>query len=94
MKSRLSPSEVHTLLHAKLDALLVECDLVADTAAYGQTLDDLDDFFLIQGRKFLKDTFELKVQEHIERTEQTADAKQCPDCKKKRKSRTGKKKRS
>ena len=36
------------LLHAKLDALLDECDLVADTAGYGQTLDLMEAFFPIK----------------------------------------------
>ena len=42
---------VSELLHAKLDALLEECDIVAETAAYGQTLDDMDEFFLVKGQK-------------------------------------------
>jgi hypothetical protein len=83
MKRQLSPSEVNALLHAKLEALLAESDLVADTAEYGQTLDDLDAFFLTKGRKFLQETFEAKLQERIERTETTTEAKQCPQCKKK-----------
>ena len=73
---------VSELLHAKLDALLEECDIVAETAAYGQTLDDMDEFFLVKGRKFLQETFEQKLQEHVERAEAKPGAKQCPRCKK------------
>ena len=52
-----SPS-VRDLLFAKFETLFAECDLVADNAAFGQTLDDMDEFFLIKGRKFLQETFE------------------------------------
>jgi hypothetical protein len=45
------PTANRDLLHEKLDALLDECDLVADNAAYGKTFDDMDEFFLIKGRK-------------------------------------------
>ena len=72
------------LLHAKLDALLDESDLVADNAAYGETFDDLEDFFFTKGRQFLQATFQEQLQERIVRTESTAEAKQCPHCKKKR----------
>jgi len=72
------------LLVAKFEALLDECDLVADNAAYGETLNDMEEFFLIQGRKFLQDTFQAKLQERVDRTETTAAAKMCPHCKKKR----------
>ena len=37
------------LLHAKLDALLDESDLVVDCAAYGETFDTLEDFFFTKG---------------------------------------------
>ena len=50
------------LLHARLDALLDESDLVADNAAYGETFDDLENFFLIKGRKFLQETFQEQLQ--------------------------------
>ena len=55
--------------------------LVSDNAAYGGTLNDLEEFFLIQGRHFLKETFAQKLQE---RTEATSKAKQCSHCKKTR----------
>jgi hypothetical protein len=76
-------SDRRALLIAKFEALLDECDIVADNAAYGETLDDLEMFFLIKGRKFLQDTFQEKLQERIERTEETHEGKQCPKCKKK-----------
>ena len=43
------------LLHAKLDVILDECDLVADQSAFGQTFDDMETFFLVQGRQFLQE---------------------------------------
>ena len=70
-------------LLAKFEALLAECDSVADNAALGHTLDDLDEFFLIKGRKFLLETFQTKLQERIDRTEATAAPPPCPKCKKK-----------
>jgi hypothetical protein len=73
---------------AKFEALLDECDIVADNAAHGETLNDLEEFFLIKGRKLLQDTFQAKLQERIERTETTDDAQQCPHCKKKRATKT------
>jgi hypothetical protein len=73
---------VREILLAKFDALLAECDLVADNAAFGQTLDDMDEFFLIKGRKLLQETFEAKLQERIERTEAAASRPPCSKCKK------------
>ena len=72
------------LLHARLDALLDESDLVADNAAYGETFDDLENFFLFTGRKFLQETFQEQLQQRVERVEATAEGKKCPHCKKKR----------
>ena len=72
------------LLHARLDALLDESDLVADNAAYGETFDDLENFFLIKGRKFLQETFQEQLQHRVESVETTAEGKECPHCKKKR----------
>jgi len=71
-------------LHAKLDALLDESDLVADHAAYGETFDDLEGFFLTKGRKFLQETFQEQLQHRVESVETTAEGKECPHCKKKR----------
>ena len=76
------------LLLAKFEALLDEYDLVANSAAYGEALNDVEAFFLIQGRKFLQETFQERFQEHVQRTEATAEAKQCPHCKKKRATKT------
>ena len=72
------------LLHARLDALLDESDLVADNAAYGDTFDDLENFFLIKGRKFLQETFQEQLQHRVESVETTVEGKECPHCKKKR----------
>jgi hypothetical protein len=80
------------LLHAKLDALLDESDLVADNAAFGETFDDMELFFLTKGRTFLRETFQEKLQERIKQTETTGEAKQCPHCKKKRAIKTTKRK--
>jgi hypothetical protein len=76
-------SDRRALLMAKFEALLDECDQVADNAAYGETLDDLEEFFFIKGRKFLQETFQEKLQERIDRAEETQEGKQCPKCKKK-----------
>ena len=70
------------LLHAKLDALLDECDLVSENAAFGQTFNAMEHFFLIKGRKFLQETFQEKLQERVNRTQADDEAKQCPKCKK------------
>jgi hypothetical protein len=75
---------VRDLLVAQFEALLAECDLVADHAAYGQTFNDMDEFFLTKGRKLLQETFEAKLQERVQRVEATDEAQQCPHCKKKR----------
>ena len=82
MKSSLPPSAVRDFLVERLDVLLAECDQVADTAAYGQTLNDLDDFLLINGRTFIKEVLQAKLQERIDRTEAASESKQCPHCKK------------
>jgi hypothetical protein len=74
---------VRELLLAKFESLLAECDLVADNAKVGQTLDDMDEFFLIKGRAFLQETFQAKLQERIDRTEAAAEPPSCPTCKKK-----------
>ena len=65
MKSPLS-SIARDILTEKFHALLDECDLVADNAAFGKTLDDLEKFFLIQGRTFLREVFQEKLQERIQ----------------------------
>ena len=49
----LSSLDVHTLLPEKLDALLADSDLVMDNATHGPIIDDLDDFFFVEGKKFL-----------------------------------------
>ena len=72
---------IRDILTEKFHALLDECDLVAHNAAFGKTLDDLERFFLLQGRTFLREVFQEKLQERIEQTERN-DAPQCGDCKK------------
>jgi hypothetical protein len=44
-----SSPTVRDLLIEKLDALLDECNLVMDNAAFGRTLHDLDDIFCTKG---------------------------------------------
>jgi hypothetical protein len=78
-----SPSpNIRDILTEKFHALLDECDLVAHNASFGKTLDDLETFFLLQGRTFLREVFQEKLQERIEQTELN-DSSQCGDCKKK-----------
>ena len=84
MRSRILSPDVRALLHEKLDALLADCEKVAANAAYGQTVHDLDDFLFLEGRKFLNEVYQQKLQEQIEQVESTPDTKQCPHCKKKR----------
>ena len=93
MQTESSPRHsVAELFMEKFAALLAECDLVADTAGYGQTLDLMEAFFSDQGRKFLQETFEQKLQERVQCTETTAEAKQCPHGKKKRTTKTRRRK--
>ena len=75
------PPNVRDLLTEKFHALLDECDLVAHNAAFGKTLDDLETFFLLQGRTFLREVFQEKLQERIEQTE-AHSSPECADCKK------------
>ena len=84
MLTESSLADRRSLLLAKFEALLDECDLVTQNAAYGETLNDMEEFFLFKGRKFLQE----KLQERIEQVEETDDAKQCPHCKKKRATKT------
>ena len=80
--SHRSPADLHALLHEKLDALLAESEHVMDTAQHGHTLHDLDDFFCTKGQEFLQEVFKEQLQERIAKTETTAEAKECPHCKK------------
>ena len=84
MHSRTHSPDVRALLYEKLDALLADCDHVADNAQYGRTLHDLDNFLFIEGRKFINEVLQQKLQERIEQAEATPETKHCPDCKKKR----------
>jgi hypothetical protein len=77
-------SDRRALLMAKFEALLDECDQVAiSDAERGQTLDLMEEFFLLKGRKFLQETFQEKLQERIEANQEDEKAKQCQYCKKK-----------
>jgi hypothetical protein len=67
--------------------------IAGHTADYGRTFHDLDDFFCTKGQEFLQEVFKQKLQERIEKNETTPEGKQCPHCKKKRRSKTRKKKR-
>jgi len=80
MESPLVPLQER--LTEKFHALLGKCDLVADHAAFGETFDNLETFFIDEGRTFLQHVFQEKLQERIERTEDHSSPL-CPDCKKK-----------
>ena len=80
MKS-LSPDK-RALLTEKFHALLDGSDIVASNAEHGQALDDLETFFLIQGRSFIREVFQERLQEHIEQSEAN-DTPPCHECKKK-----------
>jgi hypothetical protein len=56
-----SSPTVRDLLVEKLDALLDECNLVMDNAAFGQTLHDLDDFFCTKGQQFIQEVFQQNI---------------------------------
>ena len=62
MKSQSLSSDVRTLLHEKLDAMLDEGDLVIGKADFGQVLSDLYHVFFVEGRKFAKEVLEQKLQ--------------------------------
>jgi len=81
MSHATSRSVTDELLVAKFEALLAECNLIATNE---QTLDTMEAFLYVKGRKLLQETFQQKLQERIAQVETTAEAKQCPDCKKKR----------
>ena len=53
----LSPPALRNPLTEKFHALLDECDLVADHSAYGETLNDMEEFFLSESQDS-KDWFE------------------------------------
>ncbi|GHT19769.1 hypothetical protein FACS1894189_8700 [Planctomycetales bacterium] len=76
----------NALILEKVQALLDDLDAVGDKAEYGHVLDDMDDYFFLHGRKFLTEILQNKIQERINAAEKTAAAKECPHCKKKRKS--------
>jgi len=85
MESPLVPLQER--LTEKFHALLGKCDLVADTAALGETFDNLETFFINEGRNFIQHVFQEKLHERIEHAEDNSSPL-CPDCKKKRRSGT------
>jgi hypothetical protein len=91
-QSRPDSIELRALLTEKFHALLDECDLVMDTAEYGRTFHDLDDFFGTKGQKLLQEVFQQKLQERIATAEKNTEVKQCSHCKKKRRSKIQSKK--
>jgi len=76
-------SEIKTHLLGRLEALLDDCDQVADQSKFGHTFNNLEKFFRTKGQNFLQETLELKLQERIDLAESTVEGKQCPECKKK-----------
>ena len=85
-------SDTEALLLEKFQALLSELDTVGDNAQYGHVLDDMDDFLFTAIRKLGNETLQHKLQERINNTEKQPESRQCPHCKKKRKSTIQKKK--
>jgi hypothetical protein len=79
------PIDANAFLHEKLEALLREFDQVGDKAPQGQVLNNLDAFLFLQGRKFLTEFLQTKMQERIHNAEKSAETRECPRCKKKRK---------
>ncbi|GHT17796.1 hypothetical protein FACS1894189_4390 [Planctomycetales bacterium] len=79
-------SETEAFLLEKFQSLLTDLDTAGDNAQHGHVLDDMDDYLFLHGRKFLTEILQSKTQERINVAEQTDAAKQCPHCKKKRKS--------
>jgi hypothetical protein len=79
-------SETEALLLEKFQALLADLDTAGDNAPVGHVLDDMDDFLFTAIRQLAAETLEKKIQDRIAAAEQSVKAKQCPHCKKKRKS--------
>jgi hypothetical protein len=69
MQSPSAPVDVRSLLHDRLDAMLVNSDKVMDNATAGQTIHDLDDFLVDAGREFFQEVYQQKLQERIAQTE-------------------------
>jgi ssDNA-binding Zn-finger/Zn-ribbon topoisomerase 1 len=80
MKSPLVPLQER--LTEKFHALLGKCDLVANTAPLEETFDNLETFFIDDGRNFIQHVFQEKLQERIEHAQDNSSLI-CPDCKKK-----------
>jgi hypothetical protein len=74
----LMPPTTCERLTEKFHALLDDCDSVADNALFEKTFDDLEMFFLIQGRTFMREILQEKLQERIEQIKNN-DSLQCGD---------------
>ena len=61
-RSQYSSNDIHALLHEQLEAMLSECEHVMNNAAYGQTINHLDSFLLVEGRKFIREVLRQKLQ--------------------------------
>ena len=92
-KTALDSSNIHELLHEHLDTMLTEGNRIMDNAERGQIINHLETFLLDEGRNFANKILQHKLQEHVQRTEQTEESKQCPHCKKKRSTKIRKPKR-
>jgi hypothetical protein len=77
--------DANTFFHEKFAVLIRDFDEVGDTAPTGQVLDNLDAFLFVQGRKFLTEFLEKKIQERINNAEKLAETRECPCCKHKTK---------
>jgi len=64
LKSPSPSSAVRTLLYAKLDARLAECDLVIDNAEHGRTFHDHDDFLCTKAHDSLQEILLQKLQKN------------------------------
>ena len=82
-RSQYSSNDIHALLHEQLEAMLSECEHVMNNATYGQTINHLDSFLLVEGKKFIREVLRQKLQERIRQIEAEEETKQCPKCKKK-----------
>ncbi|GHT43856.1 hypothetical protein FACS189443_7360 [Planctomycetales bacterium] len=76
------PVDANAFLRERLEALIQEFDQVGDNAPQGQILNNLDAFLFVNGRKFLTEFLQSKMQERINRAEKSADTRECPQCKK------------
>jgi len=76
-----APIDVRAILRKKLDTMLDECDEavyvydnVADACAYEKMLYDLEQFFLIQGPRFIEEAHQLQLLKRVEKAKSAAGA--------------------